>query len=449
MTGVHLVLTGDDLPIPYGILPVSQDEHALAVDRVRFVGDPVALVVARDELTAGEALDLIDVEYEPLRTFADPIDSLTRDEPRIHDYAARGNVHKVVALAFGDVRAGPRRGGSRLRRRVLLPGQHAPADRAARGGGGARSATASSCSGRARRRRTTSIARSPRRWRCRRRTSASSPRPTAAASAARAIRSTTRSWSPRRRCLLDRPVKICLNREEVFYCHRGRHPVLMRFRTGVKQDGTITGGASPDAARRRRLRIVRRREHVLHRRAADRDRITSRATGSAAAACSRTSRRADRSAATARRRAASARRCSSTRSRSALGSIRPTAPADRRAAGHADRQLSARRTIGLAECIRRVVGAPDWRARVPQAAARPRRRARVLVLSLRRRPADLLERHAALGRAAQARSQRRRDGRSAAPRRSARDRTMCWWRASRRCSASIRSTSAPSPATPI
>src|SRR5207302_6756735 len=33
--GVHLVLTGRDFPIPYGILPVSQDEHALATDRVR------------------------------------------------------------------------------------------------------------------------------------------------------------------------------------------------------------------------------------------------------------------------------------------------------------------------------------------------------------------------------------------------------------------------------
>src|SRR5258708_7878464 len=41
--------------------------------------------------------------------------------------------------------------------------------------------------------------------------------------------------------LLDRPVKICLTREEVFYCHRGRHPVLMKFKTGVKRDGTITG----------------------------------------------------------------------------------------------------------------------------------------------------------------------------------------------------------------
>jgi len=41
--------------------------------------------------------------------------------------------------------------------------------------------------------------------------------------------------------LLGRPVKICLTREEVFYCHRGRHPVLMKFRTGVTKDGKLTG----------------------------------------------------------------------------------------------------------------------------------------------------------------------------------------------------------------
>ncbi len=41
--------------------------------------------------------------------------------------------------------------------------------------------------------------------------------------------------------VLGRPVKICLNREEVFYMHRGRHPVLMKFRTGVDKDGKLTG----------------------------------------------------------------------------------------------------------------------------------------------------------------------------------------------------------------
>src|SRR6266446_8299693 len=50
--GVYLVLTGKDVPIQYGILPVSQDEQALCVDHVRHVGDPVAAVIAREELTA-------------------------------------------------------------------------------------------------------------------------------------------------------------------------------------------------------------------------------------------------------------------------------------------------------------------------------------------------------------------------------------------------------------
>src|SRR3989442_12211031 len=41
LPGVFSVITGKDLPIPYGILPVSQDEHALCIDKVRFIGDPV------------------------------------------------------------------------------------------------------------------------------------------------------------------------------------------------------------------------------------------------------------------------------------------------------------------------------------------------------------------------------------------------------------------------
>src|SRR5215467_4695302 len=47
--GVFAVITGKDMPIPYGILPVSQDEHALCIDKVRFIGDPVAAVAAIDE----------------------------------------------------------------------------------------------------------------------------------------------------------------------------------------------------------------------------------------------------------------------------------------------------------------------------------------------------------------------------------------------------------------
>ena len=101
--GVSLVLTGEAFPTPYGILPVSHDEHALCRDVVRFVGDPVAAVIARDEAAAEAAINLIEVEYEPLRTFASPSDSLAHPEPRIHAYGDRGNIHNIVNLQFGDV----------------------------------------------------------------------------------------------------------------------------------------------------------------------------------------------------------------------------------------------------------------------------------------------------------------------------------------------------------
>src|SRR6184192_2863792 len=104
--GVYLVLTGKDVPIQYGILPVSQDEQALCVDHVRHVGDPVAAVVAREELTAFEALDLIDVDYEILPTISDPEEALATPEPRIHEYGEEGNIHKQVSLEFGDVEKG-------------------------------------------------------------------------------------------------------------------------------------------------------------------------------------------------------------------------------------------------------------------------------------------------------------------------------------------------------
>src|SRR6266699_1576077 len=56
LAGVQAVLTGQDLPIPFGILPVSQDEHALCLDKVRFIGDPVAAVAATTEEAATAAL---------------------------------------------------------------------------------------------------------------------------------------------------------------------------------------------------------------------------------------------------------------------------------------------------------------------------------------------------------------------------------------------------------
>src|SRR5260221_3910911 len=100
--GVLLVLTGSDFPITFGILPVSQDEDPLCRDRVRFVGDPVAAVVARDEATVFDALDLIDVDYEILPSRATPQEAYDNPSPRIHDYCEERNIHKRDSFLFGD-----------------------------------------------------------------------------------------------------------------------------------------------------------------------------------------------------------------------------------------------------------------------------------------------------------------------------------------------------------
>src|SRR5438477_3285489 len=66
LDGVVAVVTGADAPITYGILPIGHDEHALAVDKARYVGDNVACVAAETEAIAEQALELIEVDYEPL-----------------------------------------------------------------------------------------------------------------------------------------------------------------------------------------------------------------------------------------------------------------------------------------------------------------------------------------------------------------------------------------------
>ena len=101
--------------------------------------------------------------------------------------------------------------------------------------------------------------------------------------------------------------------------HRGRHPVLMRMKTGVTKDGKLTGMSLRDASRRRRLRLLRRRLAPFIRARCRRSPTKFRATASAAAARSPTSRPAGPSGDTGRRSRASARRCSSTRSQCELG----------------------------------------------------------------------------------------------------------------------------------
>ena len=67
LDGVFAVITGQDLPEKFGIMPSTQDEETLAVDKVRYAGDPVAAVAAASESLAEKALGYIDVEYEVLK----------------------------------------------------------------------------------------------------------------------------------------------------------------------------------------------------------------------------------------------------------------------------------------------------------------------------------------------------------------------------------------------
>jgi 4-hydroxybenzoyl-CoA reductase subunit alpha len=101
MPGVVAVVTGPDAPNKYGILPVGHDETALAVEKVRYVGDNVACVVATTEAAAEKALELIDVEYELLPAWFDPEDSMKSEKDWIHPQRPN-NIEKDYHHVFGD-----------------------------------------------------------------------------------------------------------------------------------------------------------------------------------------------------------------------------------------------------------------------------------------------------------------------------------------------------------
>ncbi len=238
--GVHLVLTGKAFPIPYGVLPVSHDEHALCPDRVRFVGDPVAAVVATDEATAAAALELIEVEYEPLRTFATPEESLAHPEPRIHEYGDEGNIHKAVSLQFGDVDAAIAGADHVFEDLFFFEGNtHLPIEQhatvATKDADGKLVVWSSTQTPHYLHRALAKALAMP----------AAHIRviatPNGGGFGGKSDPFNHEVVVARAALMLDRPVKICLNREEVFYCHRGRHPVLMKFRAGVTSDGKIAG----------------------------------------------------------------------------------------------------------------------------------------------------------------------------------------------------------------
>ena len=103
MPGVYGVLTSfelKDMELTYG--SGVPDRPVVAIDKVRFQGEPVAAVAAVDEATAQEALELIQVEYEDLPIVTDVMEALSPDSSKVHD----SNLLNEVHYHWGDVEKG-------------------------------------------------------------------------------------------------------------------------------------------------------------------------------------------------------------------------------------------------------------------------------------------------------------------------------------------------------
>ena len=115
LPGVHAVLTGDDFGD--GLMgPFFKDEGPIAKGKVRFLGEPVAVVAADDEKTARAAAQRIDVKYEELPAVLTPEAALVEDAPLVHeDFASyfkvfepqwQGNMCNYAEIAEGDIERG-------------------------------------------------------------------------------------------------------------------------------------------------------------------------------------------------------------------------------------------------------------------------------------------------------------------------------------------------------
>ena len=104
--GVLAIETGQQHTDLFGVLPVTKDEHAMAVDKVRHVGDLVACVAAENEATALEALRKIKVDYEILKPTHNMKKSLEDVDEPIHDrgkyHIGKSNIQKRVFQEFGN-----------------------------------------------------------------------------------------------------------------------------------------------------------------------------------------------------------------------------------------------------------------------------------------------------------------------------------------------------------
>ncbi len=239
LPGVVAVLEGKELPIRFGVIPWTEDEQALAADKARYIGDPIACLAAVDELTAEEALGAIRVDYEILPPLLSVEEARARPDVKIHERSKEGNVSKRVDLAFGDVDGELARAAALVDQRFYYAGStHAaiePHCALAQSDGDGNLTVWS----------TTQIPHYVHR---------------ALAKVLELPEKRIRVIQPflggafggksdpfalefcvaKLALKTGRPVKLLYTREEVFYSHRGRHPMQMHYRVGTDRDGKIT-----------------------------------------------------------------------------------------------------------------------------------------------------------------------------------------------------------------
>jgi carbon-monoxide dehydrogenase large subunit len=108
--GVVAVITGEDVRGVIGPVPCAAQipdmkpavRNVLATDKVRFVGEPVAVIVANDRYAARDAVDLVEIDYEPLTAVVDPEKAIAKGSPKLYDNFA-DNVAYRWELEGGDV----------------------------------------------------------------------------------------------------------------------------------------------------------------------------------------------------------------------------------------------------------------------------------------------------------------------------------------------------------
>jgi 4-hydroxybenzoyl-CoA reductase subunit alpha len=240
LPGVHAAIGGASMPIKYGVIPWTPDENALAVDKVRFIGDPVAAVAAVDEDTANAALKLIEVEYEVLHAYFDPREALERGEPAIHESKKGGNVSKSVQLEFGDVDAALSQAAVVVEDDYTFHGTtHAPIE--------PHCAVATySADGLLTLWSATQITHYVHRALSRVLELPAHKIRVIQPCLGGAFGGKSDPFSlefcvSKLAMLTGRPVKMLWTREEVFYAHRGRHPMQMHYRSGASADGKLLG----------------------------------------------------------------------------------------------------------------------------------------------------------------------------------------------------------------